>query len=74
MTIEELIELGETEETILVCKECGSLEVDSKMWVNINSGIPTDVIDDDSIENNYCNSCEEHREIISLKTYNSKLN
>ena len=44
---------------LLVCSDCGSQDVDVKVWANVNEvckGIPLEEYQDTE-ENAYCNSC-----------------
>ncbi len=41
---------------ILVCEECGSDDVETKMWVNHKTGNKGSVSDGEA-EDNYCNGC-----------------
>tara|TARA_R110000772_G_scaffold62137_5_gene139682 strand:- start:14536 stop:14763 length:228 start_codon:yes stop_codon:yes gene_type:complete len=43
---------------IWVCQDCGSEDVEEKMWVNANTQDITGSCNDD--ENSYCNDCQEH--------------
>lgn len=45
---------------MIKCKLCGSDKVDSKMWVDINTGTINEACDD---EEGYCNGCEKHIDI-----------
>ena len=58
------------DEELWVCSECGSLNIEEKMWVKINNGQITD-----HSENGldcYCNNCEEHTSQLTLKEYLSQ--
>ena len=48
---------------ILVCKICECEEVETKEWVQINSGKDMGKIDSHDIEDNWCPECEEHCEL-----------
>jgi len=43
-------------ELILVCKDCGSAEIQEKAWVSINTGKVIDTIEDESV---WCPVCEK---------------
>jgi len=47
--------------TIQVCKDCGSDDVERKMWENQKTGELSDASFDD--DDNFCNKCEEHTPI-----------
>lgn len=47
---------------IWVCQECGSKDIEEKMWVNPNTQEITGTCGD--YEDNYCNNCQEHVKII----------
>jgi hypothetical protein len=44
------------------CKKCDSKDVESKMWVNLNTFKIQDMVDDDS-DQNWCTECQELVEI-----------
>lgn len=51
----------------LYCSECGSSEVDMKMWVNPNTNnISGDCSNRDEEEDCWCNTCEEHVRLLTL--------
>lgn len=53
----------------LYCADCGSSEVEMKMWVdpNTNSIVSTDCSDPPEIEDCWCNSCEEYVRLLTLE-------
>lgn len=55
------------DEELWVCSECGSLDIEEKMWVRVNTGEITDCGDEGL--NCYCNNCEEHTYQKTLKQY-----
>ena len=48
------------DETILICKDCGSSDVNIKVWVNVNEAEQHLPITNyqDTEEDAYCNSCD----------------
>ena len=44
------------------CKQCNSKDVESKMWVNLNTFKIQDMVDNDS-DQNWCTECQELIEI-----------
>ena len=55
------------DEELWVCSECGSLDIEEKMWVKVNTGEITD--SGDERLNCYCNNCEEHTIQLTLKEF-----
>ena len=52
----------------LYCPICGSTNVETKMWVNPNTHIISDSCSDLSEEDdNWCNGCENHTELMTLR-------
>lgn len=52
----------------LYCSICGSTNVETKMWVNPNTHIVSDSCSDLSEEDdNWCNCCENHAELMTLQ-------
>lgn len=41
--------------TIYICNECGSPDIETKMWVNLNTNIPISDAEEDN--DCYCNNC-----------------
>lgn len=58
------------EEELWVCSECGSLDIEEKMWVRVNTGEVTDSGDEGL--NCYCNNCQKHTSQETLKQHLSK--
>ncbi len=59
------------EKTIWVCSKCGSNEVQTAMWVNMNTLEPDGNYGaDEAIDTNWCLSCEGHYEICTQEEYN----
>lgn len=46
-------------EQIIVCKECGSDDVELRVWLNLKTKETSDCSDGDD-EDTWCNKCEEH--------------
>lgn len=52
----------------LYCAECGSCDIETKMWVNPNtSEINGNCSDRTEEEDNWCRRCEEHVRLLTLK-------
>ncbi|MCT4587757.1 MAG: hypothetical protein N4A71_08045 [Carboxylicivirga sp.] len=51
-----------------VCSICGSYDVDTKMWCNINSEEVNRYIDDYDF---YCNDCDDYVEVIEEDAFDS---
>lgn len=52
----------------LYCDECGSTNVDIKMWVNPNTGANSGACSDlNEEDDNWCNNCENHVRLLTLK-------
>lgn len=45
-----------------VCSNCGSTNVQSKMWVNLNTNNPVSDASDDS-DDNWCEGCQSHDDV-----------
>lgn len=58
-------EKKEVEEPLIiwVCEDCGSDDVEEKMWVNSNTQEVTGHCSDDD-EEAYCNNCQSHTGLI----------
>ena len=41
------------------CKQCSSMEVESKMWVNQNTFKISDMVSDGETEDNWCIECQQ---------------
>jgi len=54
--------MAETNEPKLVCKVCGSDDMEIRMWVNLKTGETSDCSDGES-DDNWCNKCEDHTPI-----------
>lgn len=44
-----------------VCRKCKSNNVQQRAWVDLNTERIVDYIDDGSVENYYCEDCDEHQ-------------
>lgn len=51
---------------LYVCAECGSLDIEQKHWVNVNTGLIIDTCEKEDI---YCNVCNDHRNMTLLSDY-----
>lgn len=52
----------------MYCSQCGSSDVDIRVWVNPNTHtITQDPLEVTDIEDCWCNNCEEHTEIKTLE-------
>ena len=63
------IELIENKQTIYVCNECGSREVEEQCWCKVNS---REVIESNSImgkKDYWCPECQENCEIVDINEY-----
>ena len=45
-------------EYVHVCEECGSDDVETRMWMNLKTGHSEPISND--LEDNWCNRCEDH--------------
>ena len=52
------------------CKDCGSLNLEVKVWQNINTGEIESTVDESDI---WCADCEEFTEIVYLKDYKPEI-
>jgi hypothetical protein len=60
----------EEENQILVCKKCGSQNVESSAWVAVNNNNRfCDYLGLEDVFNNWCCDCEEHVSLITLDEY-----
>lgn len=50
----------------LYCSECGNSNVEIRMWVNPNTKAIGDRCSDFTEEDNWCKTCEEHVELLTL--------
>jgi hypothetical protein len=46
------------------CKECKSINIELKAWINPNEGLITGYLELIEEDEGYCSDCEEQREII----------
>ena len=56
---------AKSDEEISVCSECGSPRLEKKVWANYNTD---EVYDDVSETEVYCETCEEHINVLSIQT------
>jgi hypothetical protein len=57
------------------CFKCGFTDVETKMWVKLNTNIPNGNVSELEVEDNWCCVCEEHCGIIEEDDkLNNKLN
>lgn len=58
------IDLLSQKAVLIVCSECGSEDVQNKMWVNSNTNVidGSATLDDDDC---YCKDCQAHTKLIS---------
>lgn len=48
-----------------VCSNCGSINVENKVWVNANTGVISGgILDEDDDNDCWCDDCQEHHELI----------
>jgi hypothetical protein len=60
---------------ILVCKHCGSQNVETSAWVKVNENDKCNgYVGLEASENNWCCDCEEHVLLISLAEWEESLN
>jgi len=51
-----------------VCRKCGCDDVESKMWVNLNTmNVTGDA--SENIDDNWCNDCQDSCEIVTEDEY-----
>ena len=44
---------------MLICCECGGINIENKAWVDANTNRVLDICSDDE-EDNWCRDCEKH--------------
>lgn len=49
--------------TMWVCSECGSTNVQTKMWVYLNTNEPDSEVSDGEAQDNWCCDCGTHCDI-----------
>jgi len=59
-------------QTILVCEECGSREVETLEWRNPNTGEYGGDMGDAYRENNWCKVCEDHVNLITEEEWKTQ--
>lgn len=57
---------------ILVCANCGSVDIQNKAWVDPNTGESVSDADFDT-DDNWCEECSEHHRFCSLSEYEDKM-
>lgn len=67
----EELKITKPNEELWVCKECGSLDIEEKYWVNINNDKIESETDDLEY---YCNNCNCKHEYPTLTVNNFQLN
>lgn len=58
--------------TTLVCENCGSSNVQTKMWVDANTNEIKDSVSDGESNDNWCEDCETHPNLITHKEFKDK--
>lgn len=53
----------------LVCEECGSDEVQQKVWMNPNNSSEYEHIETTDDEDNWCKKCNNHVQLVYEKDY-----
>lgn len=53
--------------TIEVCKSCRSPKIQTKMWVEVNTGNVISMVSDGEYEDNWCPNCETNCDIDTKK-------
>ena len=71
----DLMKYKRMSEIIYVCENCGSHDVQTKMWVDVNDsniidGYASDLSEE---EDNWCRHCEDHYKIITQSEYIDKI-
>jgi len=59
-------------DSLLVCENCGSSRVQTKMWVNPNTHKVFDSCSDGDDEDNWCQNCCENGGLITQAQYNKQ--
>ena len=57
------------EKYIIVCEVCGSTNVETLAWVDVNSLVFKDNFDGSDKQDNYCNNCNQHVYLTSLSEW-----
>lgn len=58
--IENLLYQQDITKITWVCSKCASHKVQTKMWVAINTNIPTGEVSDGETPDNWCQECKDH--------------
>lgn len=53
----------------IVCSVCGSDDVETQVWMKVNTMVVTDGYSLDESDDNWCCKCEEHVDLISEEEY-----
>lgn len=68
-TKDELLNLSDT----FCCKDCGSLEIQNKIWIYTNGGnVFAGPLDDDGADDYYCPTCNNLVAVITVDDYLKK--
>jgi len=54
---------------LLVCQECGNTNISIKHWIDPNTNIIGDTCSDGEKEDNWCDDCQKHINIITKEEY-----
>ena len=54
---------------MLVCKNCGGTNIETKAWMNPNTNALVSEMESDCEDDNWCNDCQEHYEFITRKEF-----
>jgi rubrerythrin len=54
-------------DTIYVCKECGSPDIEERRWVNVNTSTITETCGEEGVV--FCNNCNKETKLVGLKEY-----
>lgn len=50
-----------------VCSDCGSDQVQTKKWVDLNTDEPVSDCSDGDTSDNWCEGCESHTDVTQIK-------
>jgi hypothetical protein len=48
---------------VWTCSNCGSTNVETKKWVNLNTNVVGDSVSDGEEEDNYCSDCDGYHPV-----------
>lgn len=54
-------------ENLFCCKKCGGLNIEKKVWADVNTDTVLDNVSDGEYKDTWCRDCEDHTGIM-LKT------